>query len=87
MLQEIPEAAVAALKAGDKVLAVRITRDANGTTLKTSLEAIEDYLARTPSVNGLYTQMRAQVGRKYLLMLKIGLVLLLAAAVAGYFAL
>ncbi len=87
MLQEIPEAAVAALKAGNKVRAVRITRDAKMTSLKTSLEAIEDYLASNPTVNDLYTQMRVQAGRKYSVMLKIGLALMLAGAIVGYFGL
>jgi hypothetical protein len=58
MLKEIPEAAVAALKAGNKVRAVKVTRDAQKTSLKAALEAIEDYLASNPSVNDLYTQMR-----------------------------
>jgi hypothetical protein len=51
------------------------------------LEAIEDYLASNPSVNDLYTQMHVQAGRKYWLILKIGLALMLAGAIAGYFGL
>ncbi len=85
MVKQIPEAAVAALKAGNKVRAVKATRDAQKNSLKMALDAIEDYLARNPSVNDLYTQMRVKAGRKYSLALKIGLALMVAGAIAGYY--
>ena len=40
----ISAAAASALKAGKKVEAVKITREANGASLKESLSAVNDYL-------------------------------------------
>lgn len=84
---EIPETAVAALKVGDKVEAVKATRHARRVSLKEAGDAVDDYLVNNADVNDVFLQKRKESGRTLSIIFKIGIVLLLAAIVAAHFGL
>ncbi|MGH9439216.1 MAG: hypothetical protein ACRD22_15295 [Terriglobia bacterium] len=81
----ISAAAVSALKDGNKVKAVKITREAGEVSLKEAIDAIDDYLGNNADVFDTFLQRRKASNRTPALIFKIGLVLLLAAIVAKCF--
>ena len=81
----ISEPAVAALRAGNKIAAIKIIRETQHVSLKEALDAVEDYLVNNPDVKDLFFRMHKESNRFLSFAWKIGIALLLAGIVAEYF--
>jgi ribosomal protein L7/L12 len=81
----IPAAAVSALRAGNKVEAVKITRQAEQVSLKEALDAVDDYLVENSEVKDVFLQMRKNANRTVSIILKISVGLLLLGMLLAYF--
>lgn len=75
--QTIPENAIAALRSGNKIEAIKITRAETGMHLKESKEAVELYIESVPALNERF---------KFKLGLRLVLLLVLAILVVGIYA-
>jgi len=82
----ISDPAVAALKAGNKVAAVKITRETQRVSLREALDAVDDYLVSNPDVRDMFLRMHKETNRPLSLAWRIGMILLLAGLIAEYLA-
>jgi hypothetical protein len=65
----LPEAAVAALRAGNKIEAIKIVRLQRGLNLKGAKDAVEAHLAAQPALAMQFASASAGGGRRGLLLL------------------
>lgn len=79
---EMPLKAVASLRRGKLIEAIKHTRDATGLGLKDSRLAVEAYLATNPAVDLKFQAARAEQRKAWLW--RAVLVVLIGAAVVGY---
>lgn len=77
--EKIPAAAVDALKRGNKIEAIKLTRAASGMGLKESKDAVEALIDQDPGIKHAYDENASQAGCLP------GIVVLIAMAAAIYF--
>jgi hypothetical protein len=79
--EKLPVAAIAALQEGNKILAIKLVRDATGLGLKEAHDAVSAYIASRPELRERFAAI-AERGRRGC-MLAIGIVAAVIAAIVA----
>jgi len=81
MSQQLPPSAVSALHAGNKMEAIKLTREATNLGLKEAKELVEAYVATSPA---LQAQLQAQSSSSGSLLSSLFMIILVVAAVVYF---
>ena len=73
---KIPSEAVLALKSGDKVKAVKITREYCSVKLSIALDSVNKFLVNNPDTHSIFLESQKKRNRLLIIIINIGVLLL-----------
>jgi hypothetical protein len=84
-MSDLPVAAIAALQEGNKILAIKLVREATGLGLKQSSDQVSAYIARSPELREKFAAIAARGRRGCLLVIAAVVAAIVAAIVSQHY--